>query len=282
MLITVYVPTKNRQALLAAAVESVLGQSHRELELIVVDDGSTDGSHGYLAELARRDARVRFIRHEESLGGPSARNAAIRAANGHFVTGLDDDDSFAPDRLASFLSGWQQLQARGETPSCLYSQLTEMHHGQPVGVTSKPEQARYEDMFASNVVGNQVFAPKQHYLDAGLFREDLPAWQDLEFFMRLLKHCGPGRLLDRASYNFDNTPRTDRVSMKSEEKMRKAFEIVNAAHSDGQGRRTQQLYLQLFARLYGIRPGLGDYRRFLALGLWPAGLVQMAKASVRR
>lgn len=282
MLITVYMPTKNRLNLLQAAVDSVRRQTHEEWELIVVDDGSTDATADYLAESAGRDSRIRFIRHEESRGGPTARNAAITAAGGEFVTGLDDDDTFEPDRLAGFLSYWQQLVQQGESPSCLYSQLTETHHGKPVATSSRPDHARFEDMFRGNVVGNQAFAPKQHYLDAGLFRADLPAWQDLEFFMRLLKHCGPGRLLDRASYNFDNTPRSDRVSMKSEEKMRKAFEIVSAAHSDGKGRRTQQLYLQLFARLYGIRPGLDDYRRFLALGLWPAGLMQLAKASVRR
>jgi len=281
MLITVYVPTKNRKELLAQAVESVLSQTHRDLELIVVDDGSSDGTHEYLIERSRGDERMRFFRNEQSLGGPSARNTAITAAKGEFITGLDDDDSFHPDRLATFLSSWRQLEARGESPSCLYSQVVELHNGRAVGTTSKPRHAHYEDMFSANVVGNQIFAPKQHYVEAGLFRADLPAWQDLEFFMRVLKKFGPGVLVDHANYNFDNTPRVDRVSLKSEEKMRKAFSIVDEAHSEGIGRRTQKLYVQLFARLYGIRPGWPDYRRFVALGWWPAGLGQIVKASLR-
>lgn len=281
MLISVYIPSKNRLDLLKAAIDSALGQTHREVEVIVVDDGSTDGTPAYLAGLAATDPRVRFIRHEQSKGGPAARNAAIEAARGEFVTGLDDDDTFEPDRLETFVTAWNELVAAGQKPSCLYSQLYEIRFGQRYGVTTKAAVANYEDMFDGNVVGNQIFAPRQHYLDAGLFRLDLPAWQDLEFFMRVLRTLGPARLVDKPTYNFDNSPRGDRVSMKSQEKMRQAFDLVNRAHSDGIPRRTQLLYLQLFRKQYGIKPSLADYRAFTALGLWPRGLLKLVRATLR-
>ena len=280
MLVTVYIPTKNRLQLLSAAVDSVLAQTHRELELIVVDDGSTDGTPAYLAEKAAQDPRLRFLRHEASRGGPAARNAAIVASRGAFVTGLDDDDTFEPERIEEFVRAWQALAARGERPSCLYSQLKEIQHGQHVRTSARPAMASYEDMFRQNVVGNQIFAPKAHYVEAGLFRVDLPAWQDLEFFMRLLRSFGPARLVDCASYNFENSPRSDRISAQGENKLRVAYALVDAAHSNGIGRRSQALYLQLFAKVYGIRPSMADFRRFAALGLWPRGLARLLRASL--
>ncbi len=281
MLVTIYIPTKNRLQLLTAAVDSVLRQSHGELELIIVDDGSSDGTPGYLARLADVDPRVRFLRHETSQGGPAARNAAILAARGAFVTGLDDDDTFEPQRVEEFVRAWQALAARGERPSCLYSQLNEIQHGCHVGISERPDRACYEDMFRQNVVGNQVFAPKSHLVDAGLFRVDMPAWQDLEFFMRVLRTFGPARLVDRPSYNFENSPRADRISATGESKLRTAYAMVDAAHSEGIARRSQALYLQLFAQVYGIRPRVGDYRRFASLGFWPRGLARLLRASLQ-
>lgn len=282
MLITIYIPTKNRLELLTAAVDSVLAQTHRELELIVVDDGSTDDTPAYLAATAERDPRVRFLRHEQSQGGPTARNAAIRAARGEFVTGLDDDDTFQPDRLERFAAEWRRLAAQGETPAFLYSQLREIQHGQHVGSTQRPAVATFEDMFRENVVGNQVFAPKQHFIEAGLFRPDLPAWQDLEFFMRMMKTLGRARLVDHDSYNFENTPRSDRITSKGNDKVRRAFRMVDEAHGGGQdGRQRQRLFLQQFARIYGIRPTLADYQWFLGQGFWPTGMKRLLKASLR-
>ena len=280
MLITVYVPTKNRLALLTSAVESVRCQTHADWELIAVDDGSTDGTADYLEALSGQDPRVRVIRHASSKGGAVARNAAISAARGDFVTGLDDDDSFTPERLQRFASAWREYQTAGERPSCLYSQINVLRDGVVAEQSHKVDGASFDDMFRENAVGNQIFAPRQHYIDAGLFRPGLPAWQDLEFFMRVLRTFGPGRLVDAATYNWDDSPRADRVSLKSEEKMRVAFETVNLLHADGNKRRTRLLYLQLFSRFYGIRPQLKDYRNFISAGMSPLGIIRILRSSI--
>lgn len=277
MLISVYIPTKNRAQLLLKAIQSVQAQTHAAFELIVVDDGSTDVTNELLADLAAQDPRIRQLRQCPSRGATMARNTAILAAQGPFVTGLDDDDEFTPDRLALFLRRWQALEAAGETPSCLYSNLTIMQGGTAVRSTDKPQRAVFEDMFRENVVGNQIFAPKQHYLDAGLFLEGLPAWQDLEFFMRVLKRFGPARLVPQATYHWDNSPRQDRVSRESEHKMRHACETVCRLHCPQSPRRQQQLYLQLFGRFYGIKPKASDYQHFLSN---PKGLLKLLRSSL--
>src|SRR5690606_27836296 len=97
MLVTIYIPTYNRCHLLQRAVDSVLSQTHTDLEIIIVDDGSTDGTHDWLAQLAQQEPRVRYILKPENSGACVSRNIAIEQARGEFVTGLDDDDHFAPD-----------------------------------------------------------------------------------------------------------------------------------------------------------------------------------------
>jgi len=96
-LVSVIMPVYNAGRFLRPAVESVLGQTHRHLELIVVDDGSTDGCMDTLADLLR-DARVRVIR-QANAGKPSAMNRALDGARGEFFTTNDADDVSHPGRI---------------------------------------------------------------------------------------------------------------------------------------------------------------------------------------
>jgi glycosyltransferase involved in cell wall biosynthesis len=278
MLISVYIPTKNRAGLLASAVESVRGQTYRNLELIVVDDGSVDDTPALLASLARQEPRLRVIRNDRSLGGAAARNLAIRNAQGMFVTGLDDDDRFTPDRLQSFVDAWSRHEGSGGRLAGLYSQISVVVNGAIVEQTRKPRTVVFEDMFRENLVGNQIYAPKRNFLDAGLFNIGLPAWQDLEFFMRMLKVCGPAHLVDAATYVWDDSVRADRISLKGEEKIRLAFNAVLALHAEGDRRRMRHLYSQLFR--YGVRPTRQDIEKFTTLGMSAQGLFRMIRASV--
>ena len=282
MLITVYIPTRNRAALLEVAIASVRRQTCSRFELIVVDDASIDRTPSLLSSLAAREPRMRVITHAQPQGGAAARNAAIVAARGDFLTGLDDDDSFTPDRLSRFAEAWQRHERSGRRLSGLYSHVAVMEDGRVVAHTHKPEVARFEDMFDENVVGSQIFAPKRNFLDAGLFRVGLPAWQDLEFFMRVLKTAGPARLDDAVTYHWDNSVRADRVSLQGEEKLRVACDTVIRLHAGDDRRRIQQLYLQLFGRLYGLSATPRDWWRFLALGVWPRGILRLASIGVRR
>ena len=96
--VTVVIPTRDRWPLLSrTALRSALGQQHVEHEVVVVDDGSLDGTAERVDELA--DPRLRVVRHDRSLGVSRARNAGIAAARGAWVAFLDDDDLWAPDKL---------------------------------------------------------------------------------------------------------------------------------------------------------------------------------------
>ena len=98
---SVDIPAYNVERFILEAIDSVLSQSFRDLELIVVDDGSTDGTAAVVERRAAEDARVRPIRQHNS-GRPSVpRNRGIREARGEIVAFLDGDDWFLPDRLSA-------------------------------------------------------------------------------------------------------------------------------------------------------------------------------------
>jgi glycosyltransferase involved in cell wall biosynthesis len=94
--VSVVIPTRSRSRMLAVALRSVLCQRDVDLEVVVVDDGSTDDT---AAMVAGTDPRVHLIRNEVSGGVSAARNSGIAAAVGEWIAFLDDDDVWAPDKI---------------------------------------------------------------------------------------------------------------------------------------------------------------------------------------
>ncbi|WP_377827866.1 glycosyltransferase [Bradyrhizobium lupini] len=266
--------------LLATAVRSVLRQTFSDVELLIVDDASTDATPSFLEALKGEDSRVRALRNESPLGAPASRNRAIKEATGEFITGLDDDDTFEPERLGAFHDCWASY-ARHRIPvSCLYAQDYFLSGGKELFVTRKRGTVEFADLAEANEIGNQVFAPTAVFREAGLFNEQLPAWQDFEFFMRIVKRFGTARLLDMPLYRFDVTPSRDRISTK-QEKVRAAYEIVSKLHFRDNVRARQQLMLQVFSSFYGIKPKPKDLARFVGLGFWPRGWATLSKRMFR-
>lgn len=109
-LISVIVPVYNVQQYLSQCVESILAQTYQRLEIILVDDGSTDGSGRLCDALAQRDKRVRVI-HKPNGGLSDARNAGTEACNGEFVFYLDSDDYLEQDAIMALVSIQSQSQA---------------------------------------------------------------------------------------------------------------------------------------------------------------------------
>lgn len=98
--VSVIMPTRNRAHVLPVALASVRAQSHEAWELVVVDDGSTDGTPELLAAAAREDDRIRVVRAEGG-GASAARNIALGHVTGRFVAYLDDDNMMGPHWLRS-------------------------------------------------------------------------------------------------------------------------------------------------------------------------------------
>jgi glycosyltransferase involved in cell wall biosynthesis len=280
MMVSVYMPTRNRCKLLSAAVNSVLRQDFQDFELVIVDDASSDETPQYLAALASRDTRVRFFRNERPQGCAAARNTAIREAHGTFATGLDDDDEFEDKRLSAFLDFWKAFSRYGAATSCLFSQSIYTDQGVELGVSYKRGTVQFSDLFEVDHIAGHVFAPKNVFESVGLFNAKLPAWTDLEFLMRALKQHGPARLVDIPLYRFDVNQSRDRMSNK-QERIRAAYRMVSDLHCAGDARAQQKLFMQVFTAWYGFKPTPSDFIEFGRLDANPRRLLGFATRVLR-
>ncbi|SHJ85013.1 Glycosyltransferase involved in cell wall bisynthesis [Bradyrhizobium lablabi] len=279
-LVSIYLPTHNRRQLLERAVDSVLSQTYRNIELIVVNDGSTDDTSLFLNKISQSDRRLVAIDNPRSLGPSPSRNLAVKAAKGFFISGLDDDDEFTPDRIAQFVDYWNVLAAGSSPPVCLFSQSVFVSGGNRIVTRDRKDHVQFEDLFHHNYIGNQVFCIRDNLISAGLFDEHLNAWEDLDLFMRLLRQFGEARLLDAPTYICDVSINRDRIS-RNEPRIRRAFDIISAKYNELPPAAHQGLYLQMFSDYHGIRPTIADFRRFLGWGFDSSGLKQLLKSSIK-
>ena len=97
--VSVIIPTYNRANLLARAIKSVLNQTFQDFELIVVDDGSTDNTRKVVEEFQKKDSRIKYIFQENSGGPAKPINTGIKNSKGEYITILEDDDEFLPQKL---------------------------------------------------------------------------------------------------------------------------------------------------------------------------------------
>jgi len=103
MLVSIIIPVYNVKPYLIEALDSVLCQSYKNLEIIIIDDGSTDGSEEVCNEYALKDKRIRLI-HQKNKGLSSARNVGLNIMSGEMVCFLDSDDAYHPDYVREMVS----------------------------------------------------------------------------------------------------------------------------------------------------------------------------------
>jgi glycosyltransferase involved in cell wall biosynthesis len=227
-LVTVYIPTKNRLQLLRRAVSSVLSQTHRQIELIVVSDGSDDGTCEYVTAL-REHISVKLIHNDKSVGACAARNQAIHAASGQFITGLDDDDIFLPHRVETFLLEWRRQEEGGQRFSCLFDRRI-VNAGEQVSLWDTKASVTADQIVQTNDVGSQVFTTPQRMKDAGCFDPAMPAWQDWDMWVRLIKTGGPALSIGANTYIMDISHEFERITQKSSDKIIRAARMFYQKH----------------------------------------------------
>lgn len=182
-LVSVVMPAWNAAAFMARSVESVLAQSRAELELIIVDDCSTDGTAAAIEGYARADARVRPVRLPVNSGVAAARNAGIAVARGTYVAFLDSDDWWHPRKLELQVA---QMQASGEKVSyCAYQRVAE--DGRLLSRIVPPPSLTHADMLRSNFIGN-LTGVYERSLGPAQF---LPiGHEDYVFWLQMIRRAG--------------------------------------------------------------------------------------------
>jgi len=189
-LVSVVLPTYNRASLLRRSIDSVLEQTWQDFELIVVDDGSTDGTRETVA--GTPDPRVRYVARESNGGVAAARNTGVRAATGRYLAFHDSDDEWLPEKLARQV---QALQPLDETcmSVCGVRRTFPAAGGAGAGGLTYPRSASdwnkgldWSGVLASGVAYTQSWlVPRRAVVDAGGFDERLCIWDDWDLLIRL-------------------------------------------------------------------------------------------------
>lgn len=186
--VSVIIPTFNRWPLVADAIESVLAQTFSDFELIVVDDGSTDGT---IAELSRFGSRLRLLTQPNG-GVSAARNLAVRHARGSYLAFLDSDDLWLPRKLAT------QTAFMKRNPSVQICQTEEIWIRNGVRVNPKAKHRKPSgDIFIPSlelclVSPSAVMLTRELFEQAGGFDETLPVCEDYDLWLRIaVDHCVP-------------------------------------------------------------------------------------------
>ena len=189
--VSVVLPTYNRVRTLERAVHSVLSQSFTDLELIVVDDGSTDNTHELMTRLAKSDSRVRYIKHPANLGQSGARNTGIANAAGKFIAFQDSDDEWLPDKLQRQVDEMRSLPPDVGMVYCLMRRVTP--EGKEVFRARKFHQGdaniyRQGLMYAFRGIGIQSCLFRREVFDVcGRFDEQMNALEDMEMLIRVAR-----------------------------------------------------------------------------------------------
>ena len=204
-LVSVVIPCFNSQATLHATLDCVLAQSWTNLELIAVDDSSTDGTATILADYARRDARVRSIR-QPNAGCGASRNTGIAAARGDFIGLIDADDLWTPDYLAAHLERFAAEPELGVS----FSRVRFIENdGTPTQDVTRPklDGFRPEDLLQDNPCGcAMMVARRAVFDDVGLFNAKLRRAEDQEWLFRVALTGWQIRGIDAVMADYRNSP----------------------------------------------------------------------------
>lgn len=181
--VSVVVPAYNQGHYLAQAIQSVLDQTYQHFEIIVVDDGSTDNSREIVE--AYSDPRIHYI-YQENRGLPAARNTGLRNATGQFLTYLDSDDLFLPQKIEVLLC---YLENHPDVGLVAGQVIPVDNSGRQIGKTFDtkiPEDSSLL-LLGNPITVGSVMLRRYWQQQVGIFDESLRSYEDWEMWLRLAR-----------------------------------------------------------------------------------------------
>jgi len=214
--VSVIIPTHNRGKMLCRAIDSVLNQTYKDFELIVVSDGCIDNTDEIVASYA--DSRISFLTHEKSRGASAARNTGIRASTGQYIAFLDDDDEWTSNKLEI------QFPLIVDSPpeiALVYAWMEYFQDGKSIKVhTPKLRGDVFVEMLDKQAIGGcpTIMIKRCVINKVGYFDETLPRGNDGDYWRRIARY-----------YHVDYVPQilakihvghADRISTNSTENLK--------------------------------------------------------------
>lgn len=183
--VSIIIPTYNRAEVISRAVESALDQKYNNIEVIVVDDGSTDQTHEVMAKY---EDDIKYTRLDENMGANAARNKGIELATGEYISFLDSDDEYPIDNIQKKVEVLRDLpDSYGGvfTPHRTYKNGRLWRSGEYDG-----SKVNLDDLKRKNVVGgfSCIAVRASVFEDIEFLDETLPSAQDYDFYLRLTQY----------------------------------------------------------------------------------------------
>lgn len=184
--ISVVIPTYNRTDFLPKDMQSVLNQTYRDWEMIIVDDGSIDKTEEVVK--GYKESRIRYITHKYNLGLSAARNTGIKNSRGKYIAFLDSDDEWFPEKISCQMNIFQKEDSKcGVVCTGGYK----IKGNQIMSKKSVPINldSFYEKFLFENITWtSNVLVKKECFKKAGLFDENLESCEDWDMWIRIAKY----------------------------------------------------------------------------------------------
>lgn len=208
-LVSVYIPTKNRLKLLQRAIKSIDKQTYANIEIVVVDDGSVDGTKAWLKEQKKLNKKLKLILLEDSIGAPNARNRAIETASGELITGLDDDDYFLPKRIEHLVKKYDPKYA------FVCSGYFWSYGKNKIKLNNKEKLITLSDQLYKNYASNQVLINRQKLISVGGYDDRFVSCQDWDLWTKIIKKFGSALRIAEVDYVIDVNHGNNRITDNS-------------------------------------------------------------------
>lgn len=224
--VSVVIPCYNQGKYLAETVQSVLASTYRPLEILIVNDGSTDNSLEIALDLEKQHPEISVI-DQANAGVASARNTGIQAARGGILLPLDGDDKISPDYIA------QGVVVLHQDPGVkvVYCQAVKFSEARQKPWKLKPFSRRA--LARDNMIFVAALFRKADALAVGGFSEDMyMGREDWEFWIKMLKNGGEVVQLPFVGFYYRMTPDSKRKKTGTGRKKRERIAYLNAKHKD--------------------------------------------------
>jgi len=186
-LVSVIIPTYNRKDLLKRALNSVLNQTYENMEILVIDDASSEDIESVIKEF--EDNRIRYIQHSNNRGAPAARNTGIKKSTGEYIAFLDSDDQWMPAKIEIQMEAMKQSSSdtgviycsnysKYEETSCLREPKLDIREGNI-----------YQDLLSGwmGILTSMILVDSDCFESVGYFDIDLPSFQEYDLLVRMSK-----------------------------------------------------------------------------------------------
>jgi glycosyltransferase involved in cell wall biosynthesis len=216
-LVSVIIPAYNAEKFIVRTLESVLSQTYKNIEVLVINDGSTDRTVEIVESFAQKESRMRIL-HQPNLGPSAARNCGIQSSKGEFIAFIDADDIWHKEKIQAQVECFQRS---GRSVGLVYSwSMIIDESGSPLtGIAHQYSGNILAELIHSNFVGNgsSAMIRRSCLKEIGNFNVDLRGPEDWDMYLRVAEryefqvvpkyHIGYTRVLSSISANYENQER---------------------------------------------------------------------------